>query len=168
MSDVRQPQSGTQTQPGTPQVPQQTRGQGQRQAPTGGDQVTGWAGWVAFGAIMMIVVGGFQAVMGLTALFKDSYYLVPRSDLVVSVSYTTWGWVHLLLGLVAFGAGFGLLRGQMWARILGVAVALASLLVNLVFVPAFPLWALSVMTVDILVIYAIVAHGKELKESSAQ
>jgi hypothetical protein len=177
MSDIRPPQSGAQAQTGTqaqaatPQVPQQTRGQGQGQraaAPTGGEQVTGWTGWVVFGALMLITVGAFQAVMGLTGLFKDTYFVVPRSDLVVSVSYTAWGWAHLVLGLVAIGAGAGLLRGQMWARILGVAAALVSAVVNMVFMPAYPLWSLTIMTVDILVAFAIIAHGGELKATRRQ
>ena len=75
------------------------------------DAATGWTGWVAFAGIIMIVMGAFHAIAGLVALFKDSYYVVRPSGLVVNVDYTAWGWVHLFLGLVALAAGFGVLSG---------------------------------------------------------
>jgi hypothetical protein len=151
MSDMRQEAPVT----GTARVPRQ-RGQ---EVP----EPTGWAGWVVFGAMMMILLGSFQAIAGLVALFDSGYYLVPSQDLVVTVSYDTWGWVHLVVGVVALAAGIGLMTGAMWARVLGVAVAMLSAIVNLAFVAAFPLWALTMITLDVLVIYAITAHGREVK-----
>ena len=82
---------------------------------------------------------------------------------VVHVNYTTWGWVHLILGLVAIGAGCGLFTGAMWARVLGITVALVSAIVNFAFIAAFPLWAITMITLDVLIIYAIAAHGRELQ-----
>ena len=152
MSDMRQQAPTT----GTTGVPQQ-RG---REAPP---EPTGWTGWVVFGAMMMILLGSFQAIAGLVALFDDGYYLVSPNGLVVNVDYTTWGWVHLIVGLVALAAGFGLVRGAMWARVLGVAVAGISAIVNFAFLAAFPFWALTMITIDVLIIYAIVAHGRELQ-----
>ena len=124
---------------------------------------TGWAGWVLFGAMMMILLGAFQALAGLVALFDDGYYLVGPSGLVVDVDYTAWGWVHLIIGLVALAAGCGLLAGgAMWARISGITVAVISAIVNFAFIAAFPFWALTMITFDVLIIYAIAAHGREL------
>lgn len=154
MSDV-----GHQAQTGTPKVPQQTRG---RPEPT---EATGWVGWVAFGAMMMVLLGSFQIIAGLVALFDDGYYLVVSDKLLVSVNYTTWGWVHLIVGLAALAAGFGLFTGAMWARILGVVVALVSAIVNLGFINAFPVWALTMITFDVIVIYAIMVHGGEMKDA---
>jgi hypothetical protein len=71
-----------------------------------------WVGWVVFAAVLVIVMGAFEAIEGLVAIFKDQYYLVPSTGLVVSVDYTVWGWVHLLLGLAAVAAGIGLLQGR--------------------------------------------------------
>lgn len=125
---------------------------------------SGWVGWVLFGAMMMIMLGSFQAILGLTALFKDSYYVVASSGLLVDVDYTAWGWTHLGLGAVAIAAGVGLLAGQMWARVVGIAMALVSAMVNLAFIAAYPLWSIVVIALDVLVIYAIAMHGQELED----
>ena len=129
----------------------------------GRPEATGWVGWVIFAGIMMVMLGTFQAIEGLVALFKDTYFLVPRNGLVVSVSYTTWGWVHLLLGILVAVAGLGLMVGQMWARIVGILLALASAVVNIAFLAAYPVWSVILIAVDILVIYALTVHGKETK-----
>lgn len=122
---------------------------------------TGWYGWIAFAGTMMLMLGSFHAMAGLVALFKDEYYLVRPSGLVVNVDYTAWGWTHIVLGLLIAGAGFGLFVGAMWARVVAVLVALVSALVNLAFLSAYPVWSTIMIAVDILVIYAVIAHGRE-------
>ena len=112
---------------------------------------------------MMILLGALHAIAGLVALFNTGYYVVPSANLVVSVNYTAWGWAHLILGVVALAAGFGLFTGQMWARVLGIGVAVISASANFVFIPAFPLWCMTMLVLDVLVIYAIAAHGRELQ-----
>jgi hypothetical protein len=62
------------------------------------DEPTGWAGWVVFAAVMLIMLGTFQIIEGLVALFDDGFYLVRSNGLVVDVDYNTWGWVHLAIG----------------------------------------------------------------------
>jgi hypothetical protein len=123
---------------------------------------SGWVGMAMFGGVMMMVAGTFHAMAGLVGIFNDSYWLVPSSQLVVTVDYTAWGWVHLLLGVLAIAAGAGILAGQAWARVTGVCLAVISALVNLAFLAAFPLWATLIIAIDVLVIYALVAHGKEI------
>jgi hypothetical protein len=152
MSDIRHeaPASGRTT------VPQQRA----QAAPT---EQTAWVGWVVFGACMMVMLGMFHAIAGLVALFKETYFVVGSSDLVVSVSYDTWGWAHLIGGLVVLAVGVGLLTGATWARVLGVVVAMLSALVNLAFLAAYPLWSTMMITLAVLVIYAITAHGAEIK-----
>jgi hypothetical protein len=124
---------------------------------------TGWMGWILFAATMMIMVGIFHAIQGLVALFQDSYYLVGKNGLTLHVDYTAWGWVHIVLGVVMAGAGVGLLVGQMWARIVGVVVALVSSVVNVAFLAAYPLWSMIMIAIDILVIWAITVHGREMR-----
>jgi hypothetical protein len=124
---------------------------------------TAWVGWIMFAGVMMIMLGTFEAIAGLVALLNDEYYLVTRNDLVVSVDYTTWGWVHLLLGIVVAAAGLGVMVGQMWARVVGILVALASAIVNIAFLAAYPVWSTIIITVDILVIYSLTVHGRETK-----
>lgn len=126
-------------------------------------QRTGWTGWIAFGGIMMILLGLFHAVEGLVAVFDHTYYLVGSSGLVVQVNYTVWGWVHFGLGVVAVVTGIGLLLGNTAARVIGVIIAGVSAIVNLSFIAAYPVWSIVVIALDVLVIYAIVAHGREMK-----
>ena len=126
-------------------------------------KATGWVGWIAFSGILMVMLGMFQAVMGFVALFKDDFYLVGRTGLVVSLDYTTWGWVHLLIGILAVCAGFGVLVGQMWARVFGIILALVSAVTNLVFIAAYPIWSTIVIVVDVLVIYALAGHGRGVR-----
>src|SRR5215213_3377462 len=115
-----------------------------------GNAQTAWAGWVVFGGVMLIMLGAFQIVEGLVALFDDGFYLVGQNGLVVDVdynpwgcvhplirvvgetglvvdvAYNTWGWVHTLIGVVGVGAGLGLLAGNMAARVVGVVIACLS------------------------------------------
>jgi len=125
---------------------------------------TAWAGWVVFGGVMLMMLGAFQVIEGLVALFDDGFYLVRQNGLVVDVNYNTWGWIHLLIGVVAVLSGLGLLAGNMVARIVGVVAAAFSALVNWAFVSAYPVWSIIMIALDVIVIYAIIAHGRELKD----
>lgn len=158
MSEMREQQQQTQT--GAGRVPQQ---RAYREQTTGTSM---WAGWVTFGAMMMILLGSFQAIAGLVALFDDGYYRVTANGLIVHANYATWGTVHLIVGLVALAAGIGLMTGAMWARVTGVVVAMISAVVNLGFLNAYPLWGLTMIALDVVIIYAITTHGGELKHSA--
>lgn len=125
---------------------------------------TAWVGWIVFAAVMMVMIGGLHVIEGLVALFNDSYYLVTESGLVVTVDYTAWGWVHLIIGIIVVLAGVALFTGRMWARVIGVCVALLSILINFAFIAAYPFWSVTVIAVDIFIIYALVVHGREMRE----
>jgi hypothetical protein len=127
------------------------------------EPATGWVGWIAFAGMMMMLLGIFHAFQGLVAIFRDEYYAVGSSGLVVNVDYTTWGWVHLLGGILIAGAGAGLLAGQMWARVVGVLMAFASALINVAFLAALPIWSTIMIAIDVLVIWAITVHGREMR-----
>jgi hypothetical protein len=129
----------------------------------GTGEVTGWAGWVGFAGIMLIMLGIFQAIEGFVAIFDNGYYLVRPNGLVINVDYTTWGWTHLIIGLIAIAVGIGLMTGNMAARIVGVIIAVLSATLNLLFIGAYPVWSTIIIAVDVIVIYAIVVHGRELK-----
>jgi hypothetical protein len=144
--------------------------QGRNPAADGGYPVTeqgpsAWAGWVVFAGAMLILLGIFQVIQGLVAVFDDGFYLVTPSKLVVDVNYNTWGWTHVVIGVVAVLTGLGLLAGNIVARVVGVVVAMVSAVVNMAFVPAYPVWSLMLIALDVIVIYAIIAHGRELKDS---
>jgi len=129
----------------------------------GSNKATGWVGWIFFAGIMMLVGGFVNLIEGVVALFKDEYYLVRPAGLVVSVDYTAWGWALLVFGLVLICTGYGVLVGQTWARVTGVIIAVANAVLNMVFMPAYPIWAFIVITLDVLVIYALAVHGREMK-----
>ncbi|MGH3452844.1 MAG: DUF7144 family membrane protein [Nocardioidaceae bacterium] len=124
---------------------------------------TGWTGWIAFAGMMMVLLGSFHAFQGLLALLDDGFYAVGDDGLAVHVDYTTWGWVHLVLGAIIALAGISLFAGRMWARIVAVFAALVSALVNAAFLPAFPVWSTIMIAIDILVIWAVMVHGREMK-----
>jgi len=127
---------------------------------------TGWTGWIVFASFMMFLVGAFQAIQGLVALFDDGFYLVSEGGLVVDVNYNVWGTIHLILGILLILSGAGVLSGNIAARTVGVILAGLSALANLLFIEAYPIWSILIITVDVLVIYALTVHGRELRDSA--
>ena len=126
---------------------------------------TGWTGWVIFASFMMFLVGAFQTVQGIVALFNDGFYLVVSGRLVVDVNYNVWGTVHLALGVLLMLSGAGVLTGNLAARTVGVILAGLSALANLMFIEAYPIWSMVIIAVDVLVIYSLTVHGHELKDT---
>jgi len=124
-----------------------------------------WTGWVVFAGALLVLTGVFQVLEGCIALFDDDFYAVSSDGLVVGTDYTVWGVVHVLVGTLAFLIGVGLFFGNMVAR--GAAVLLAgfSALANLLFLAASPAWSLTIIVLDVVVIYAVVVHGGELESS---
>lgn len=139
----------------------QQRARRQNVQPT---QMTGWVGWVAFAGVMMLLVGTFHVIQGLVAVFRDEYFLVTKSGLTVNVDYTTWGWTHIIGGAVLILAGIAVFSGQVWARTVGVILAMLSAIVNIAFLAAYPIWSVTMIAVDVLVIWALTVHGGELRE----
>jgi hypothetical protein len=126
-------------------------------------QPTGWVGWIMFAVVIMITVGSLQALVGFVSLFNPGYYLVERNGLAVPVDYTVWGVVQLILGGLTFVTALGLLVGQTWARVVAVILAAVLAIVNVPFINAYPLWIAILITLDVLVIYAVVVHGGEMR-----
>jgi hypothetical protein len=125
---------------------------------------TGWTGWITFAAIMMMIAGGLNALYGLIALLNDEWVVwTNRGSLYLDI--TEWGWIHLIVGAVVFFSGIGLLSGNVLARTVGVIAVAISLMSNFFFIPAYPLWAMIVITIDVLVIWALTAHGKEMRDA---
>jgi hypothetical protein len=135
----------------------------QRREPQVYEDPSGWASWVVFGGVMLILVGIFHVIQGIVALVNDDYYLVTKNGLVLNFDFTSWGWTHLVLGILIGLVGVGLLAGNSAARIAGVVLAVLSAVVNLVFIAAYPAWSVIIIALDVIVIYAIVVHGRELE-----
>ena len=129
--------------------------------PTG----TGWVGWVHFAGIMLMLLGAFQIIEALTALFNRHYLLVTSRGLLVHADLAAWGWLHLALGVVALVAGYGVMVGQRWAQIVGIVLAGVSAIVNLTYIAAYPLWSVIVIALDVIIIQALAVHGREVRRS---
>jgi hypothetical protein len=123
---------------------------------------SGWAtGLIVFAAVMMMMAGSFQALAGLVAIFEDEFY-VTTPDYLLQLDATGWGWIHLLLGLVVLGAGFAVLSGQTWGRVVGIILAAVSAFANFAFIPYYPFWSMTIIALDIFVIWALASHGREV------
>lgn len=124
------------------------------------NEVTGWVGWAYFAGTMMWIVGIFQAIAGLVALLSPTYYLVGERALV-TLNYTTWGWIHLVLGVVLITAGSSVMRGGVYGRLIGVMLAVLSMVANFIFIAAYPIWSIIMIIVSGFIIYALTVHGAE-------
>jgi len=118
------------------------------------------SGLTLFAAAMMIVAGIWHALAGLAALFRDEVY-VFTPDYIYSFDLTAWGWIHLLLGIAVVIAGFAVMRGAMWARVLGIALACLSLIANFLFIPHYPVWSLVIIALDVAVIWALATYRSD-------
>jgi hypothetical protein len=130
-----------------------------------GRETSGWAvGFILFAAIMMIMSGIFQAFAGLVGIFENEFY-VPTRNYLFQFDATSWGWIHLILGLVVAFAGWGLFSGRTWARTVAIVLAVLSAIANFAFIPYYPFWSLLIITLDIFVIWAVAAHGGDMRDA---
>ncbi|MCD0484473.1 hypothetical protein LO771_19235 [Streptacidiphilus sp. ASG 303] len=117
-------------------------------------------GWTMFAAVLMIFAGLMAIFEGISALAKDNLLVVTR-NYVYQFNLTGWGWIHLILGVLVALAGCALFTGAMWARVVGVALAGLSMLANFAWLPWYPLWAIVVIALDVVIIWALVARTGE-------
>lgn len=125
---------------------------------------TAWVGWIYFASAMLLVAGGVQVIAGLTGIFNSNFYVVVQTGQIVAFNYETWGWIHLILGIIGIAAGAALATGRTWARVFAVAVAVLSAVANLAVIGVYPLWAIAALVIDGFVIYAVTLHGDEVRE----
>ncbi len=117
-------------------------------------------GFITFAGVLMIMTGGFQALVGLVAVLQDDFYVATK-NYVFDFDATAWGWIHLIVGVVVVLAGFGILAGQLWGRIVGVVLALVSAITNFAFIPFYPFWSILIIALDVFIIWALLAHGRD-------
>lgn len=129
-------------------------------------QRTGWAGWAVFAGIVMIIAGAIGALNGLNALLSpvDKWAISAEAGTFL-FDVELWGWLHLILGLLIVLVGIFVLRGATWARVIAVILVALNAIGQLAFFSVQPWWAVIVIALDIIVIYALTVHGRELKES---
>jgi hypothetical protein len=127
-----------------------------------------WAGWVTFAGILMVVMGILDFFEGLIAVIRGSYYFVGTQQIIV-FDVTTWGWIMMIWGAVLLLAGWALLSGATWARWVTIVAGVVNFFAQLGFVgnAAYPLWALVVLTLNVLVLYALIVRWEDVKTTVA-
>ncbi len=121
--------------------------------------LSGWAAsGITFAATMLILIGIFQAISGLSAIFDDQFYVVG-ANYAFDLDVTAWGWVHLIIGLLLLTAGWGLFSGSTWGAAMAIFVASLSAVANFFFIPYYPFWAILIIALDVWVIWAVTRPG---------
>jgi hypothetical protein len=130
------------------------------------EQRSGWAvGWTYFAAFMMIMLGFWHSIAGLSAILKKTLYSAGGElgdGYFLKFNVQTWGWIHLILGIVIILAGFGLLGGAVWARTVGVILAILSGLAGFSWLPYYPVWGILIVALAVAVIWALTTHGRDV------
>jgi hypothetical protein len=122
-------------------------------------RVSGWAlGGIAFAGTILVLIGVFQALAGLVALFNDDFYVVTQ-NYTFDLDVTAWGWIHLLVGLAVLATGFGLFGRRPWAGVAAIILCMLSAVTNFFFIPYYPIWSLLVIGLDVWVIWSLTRPG---------
>ena len=122
------------------------------------------AGWVVglslFAGVMMIITGLFNAMEGIVALARNEIYAVtPRY--IFTFDLTTWGWIQIILGILVLAAGVGVITGQLWGRVVGITIAALTMLANFAFIPYYPIWSLTIIALNVFVIWALCVYDRD-------
>ncbi len=115
------------------------------------------SGWAAFAGVMMFIVGSLDALWGLGGILNDNVVVVGGHGAIVA-DITTWGWVHLILGILVALTGLGLLMGNEAARWLGIFFVGVNAISQIVWFPAAPLWAFLLIVLDVIILYQLTAR----------
>lgn len=111
-------------------------------------------GVTTFAGVLLSVVAVFQILEGITAIANDTIF-IRGLNYTWQLNIQTWGWIHLIIGLIALATGVGIVMGQTWGYLLGVGIAGISALTNFMFMPYYPFWSLAVIALDVVVIWAL-------------
>ena len=126
------------------------------------------AGWIGFAGMLMLIIGGIDFFQGLIALFEDEYFVVTADKFLV-IDLTASGWVMMIWGVLLMLAGLGLVAGQGWARWFAIFVVSLNFFAQLGFLgnSQYPLWALTALALNVLVLFALTARWSESKAEMA-
>jgi len=124
-----------------------------------GQQISGWAvGGVTFAATMLVMIGIFQIIAGLVAIFDDDFYVVTR-NYTFDLDTSAWGWIHLILGILLVLVGYFLFAGATWAGVAAIVLAVLAAIENFFFIPYYPFWSIVVIALCVWVIWALTRPG---------
>ena len=127
--------------------------------PAAADDDRGY-GWVAFAGVMLLVLGTLNTIEGIAAIDNANFF--THNTHYMFASLNTWGWVVLILGVSQLLIGFGVFAKNQFARWTGVLVLSANAVAQLLMIPAYPFWSLSIFTLDILAMYGLIVYGQRL------
>jgi hypothetical protein len=126
------------------------------------ERKSSWAiGFTMTAATLLMISGSFQIIAGLAGIFKNEFYVVTPSYFL-QLDASAWGWLHLIWGVLVLIGGLGLLAGSLWGRTLGVIAAAGSMIANFAFIPVYPVWSIVIIAIDVGVIWALTAHGRDI------
>ena len=123
-----------------------------------------WSGWVSFASWLMITIGALSFIEGLVAVIRKNYYVLTPDQIIV-FNVKTWGWILLIWGIVLVLAGLALLSRAGWARWFAIVVGTLNIIAQLGFVGSaqYPLWALAVLALTVVMLYALIVRWDEAK-----
>jgi hypothetical protein len=129
---------------------------------TTGANYSGWAvGWAGFAGVMLVMIGVFDMIQGLVALFNDEFYVITQ-EWVFEFDVTAWGWIQLILGVILIASGIGIFSGNVAARTVGVIIAAVAAIANFAWLPYYELGSVIVIAICVAVIWALTAHGRDI------
>ncbi|WP_028799299.1 DUF7144 family membrane protein [Streptomyces sp. 142MFCol3.1] len=128
--------------------------------PAGGpSRDPGWhSGGTLFAGVLMLVGGILGVLIGITGIAKDDVY-ARIGTYVYEFNLTTWGWIHLVIGVIVAITGWGVLKGHEWARAVGIAVAALYMIEYFMFLPYEPVWSVIAIAVAVFVMWALATGG---------
>ncbi len=122
-------------------------------------QPSGWAmSGLVFAAAVLTLIGFFQLIAGLTAIFNDDFFLVTR-NYTFDLDTSAWGWIHLLIGVLLIFTAWGLATGAGWAVVTAIFLASLSAVANFFFIPYYPFWAILIIALNVWVIWSLTRPG---------
>jgi hypothetical protein len=116
-------------------------------------------GGASFAAVVMIIAGTMGVFEGISLVAKGTYYVQP-SGYWINTDASTWGWIHILVSVVVLAAGFAVIAGAAWARWTGIAIVSVQAVVNFLFIPVQPFWAITLIVIDLWVIHSLFVHRR--------
>jgi hypothetical protein len=123
------------------------------------DDISGWAmGGIAFAASILLMIGIFQIIAGLVAIFDDDFYVVTR-NYTFDLDTTAWGWLHLIIGILMVAIGWSLFSRAAWAGVAAIVIAILSAIDNFFFIPYYPFWSILIIALNVWVIWALTRPG---------
>lgn len=123
----------------------------------------GAAGLILFASVVMVMIGIMHVIWGLSAIINDQFFVVTE-NYIFQFDVSTWGWIHLIAGIIVLLAGFSLYSGAVWARAVGILLAVISIVANFASIPYYPFWSILMIALGVFVIWALTVHGDAFRD----